>query len=937
MEKLNKITAGIIFIFSTIVYTITVAPTLSFWDCGEFIACSFKMAVPHPPGSPLYLLVGRVFSFIPVGDVAFRVNLISVLSSSITVMLLYLVIVHLIRQWKIKLDSSDWYTAIFSGVLGSLTFAFTHSFWFNAAEAEVYALSMLFTALIVWLAMVWVARSDEPGNERYLLLIVYIIGLAIAVHLLNVLALPFVAMIVFYKRFEFNLKNFLIMTGITVLVMLAVYPGMIKWMPHLALHFGAPGLVLFFIVIIGVSFWAINNHKHILSLVFISFLLISIGYSSYATIFIRSNLNPMIDENNPETIDKFIDYVERKQYGEHDIFDRERVWKTSDNAKNYQSTWDFVWRYQFNKMYTRYFNWQFLTMSEDAPPQDYTRGMNARSFWMFPILLLLAAVIWSFIKEKGYARIVVGLYLLVLIANILLTFYTFIDSKYFFGFIAFHLGLIGAYWHFRNDPKHALAVLALFIMTGLAIIIYLNQPDPQPRERDYSYVGSFFAFSIWVGFGYAGIVDMIRTAFRKPNIKPALQFAVAAILILAAPIHMMAKNFNSHDRSGNYVAWDYSYNMLMSCEPNAILFTNGDNDTFPLWYLQEVEGIRTDVRIANLSLLNTDWYIEQLRDMDPKVPMRINDAELERLNLFQWEAQVVTLSVPQSVAREAKEEYKQKFEFIDVETPDKISFEVKPAMYVPDRQGGRVGVLRTQDRMILNIIAANRWRKPIYFAVTVPQSNMLSELADYLRMDGLLLKLVPYRDWDISPTHLYENLVNKYRYRGLTNPDVYFNDNIMNLLQNYRSAFLQLAEYYHRVGEREKLNEILTVMEEKIDPQVIPWSSRTLRNFKEAFHIVNDSTYADSVITKIDEQRDLLFIGQHLMRLRAFDLGMRLLEAAYQINPMNPQALQSLIQAYEISGNTEKAIAPLEAWVERNPSDRNAKRILESLKQRVKN
>jgi len=367
MQKTNRLIAAGIFIATSIIYLMTVAPTVSFWDCGEFIACSFKMEVPHPPGAPLYLIVGRLFSLIPfLQDVGFKVNLISVFSSSITVMLLYLVIVHLIREWKGKLeDDIDWYIAIFSGLIGSLTFAFSHSFWFNAVEAEVYAPSMLFTSLIVWLVMVWAEKSEEPNNERYLLMIAYIIGLAIAVHLLNVLALPFVAMVYYYKRYDFELKSFIILVIITAAVMAAVYPGMVLYMPQLALNFGAAGLVGYFILIILATLWAMNNKKHLASFAFLSIFLITIGYSTYATVFIRSNLNPNIDENNPETVENFVKYINREQYGEHNPLDRTNVWKTSPKGKQYKSVGDFFWNYQINKMYVRYFLWQFVGMDDD--------------------------------------------------------------------------------------------------------------------------------------------------------------------------------------------------------------------------------------------------------------------------------------------------------------------------------------------------------------------------------------------------------------------------------------------------------------------------------------------------------------------------------------------------------------------------------------------
>ncbi len=878
MERMNRIIATVIFLFTTIIYMMTVAPTTSFWDCGEFIACSYKMAVPHPPGAPLYLLVGRFFTLLPIPlDTGLKVNLISVFSSAITIMLLYLIIVHLVRQWKGGLnEKSDWLIAMFSGVIGALTFAFTHSFWFNAGEAEVYAPSMLFTSLIVWLILVWSQKSEEPGNEKYLFIIAYLVGLAIAVHLLNVLALPFVAMIFYYKRFQFNWKTFLYVVGITMVVMIVIYPGMVKWVPHLALNFGVMGLLGLFLVLLLGAGWSIKNKKHISTLIFVSLLLIAIGYSTYATIYIRSNLDPMIDENNPETIENFISYIEREQYGQHSVLDREGVWKSSQNSNRYDSVWDFFWTYQVNYMYVRYFMWQFVGMADDET------NVSVSQFWALPLLL----------------------------------------------------GLLGLYWHFRNDPKNALAVFALFFMTGLAIILYLNQPDPQPRERDYSYVGSFFAFSIWIGLGYAGVLELIRSFVYKEGerLKPMIKYVTFVILLLAVPVHMLAKNYHTHDRSGNYVAWDYSYNMLMSCEPDAILITNGDNDTFPLWYLQEVEGIRTDVRIVNLSLLNTDWYIKQLRDLEPTVPMHMPDVNLERIGLQRWETQNVTVDVPKEVAREARTDYARQFARRDIALPDKISFKVEPS--IKTQYGSAI---RVQDYMVLNILAANRWRKPIYFAVTVPQSNLLSELQDYLRMDGLVQKVVPYKNWMFSPQKLEENLIDVYRYRNLANPDVYYNHEIKSLLQNYRSAFIRLAQYYVQNDQKDKVMQVLDTMDKKIAPDVIPMLNRRLLSFRQAFYIIADSTYIDSVLNKNTDARTLGMIGENLLRTGHFDPSVKIAEAAYELNPSSPRTLSMLINAYRMTNQEEKAIKPLERWLERRPEDKNAQRLLRSFKSKIQN
>jgi hypothetical protein len=875
----NRITAFLVFLISFIIYTLTVSPTVSYWDCGEFIASSYTLAVPHPPGAPLFLLIGRFFSMIPfVKDIALRVNFISVISSALTIMLLYLSIVHLIREWKGSLTSDpDWQIAIFSGILGSLTFAFTHSFWFNAVEAEVYAPSMLCTALLVWLILVWAERSEQPGNERYLLMISYLIGLAIGIHLLNVLALPFVTLIIFYKKFEFTRKKFLINAGITIGIILLVYPGIVKYLPRIALKFGTMGLILFFVTLIWIVLWAFNNNKKIVSLISTSILLIIIGYSTYAMIYIRSNLDPMIDENDPENIEHFVNYLEREQYGDHSITDRAKVWKDSPNGKRYKSAWEYFWKYQVDKMYIRYFLWQFVGLSENE--ED-------------------------------------------------------VDPKQFY-YIPFLLGLIGIYWQFKNDYRNGLAVFALFFMTGLAIVLYLNQPDPQPRERDYSYVGSFFAFSIWIGMGYAGIIEFL-TGKRKEQDKDSLsnivRFIVFFILILIAPIHMIAKNYDSHDRTGNYVAWDYSYNMLQSCEQDGIIFTNGDNDTFPLWYLQEVEKIRTDIRIVNLSLLNTGWYIQQLRDLEPKVPIAYSDYQLEnQLGVIKWEKQKCILKIPEQIGEKFRDEFRNKFEHLNINVPDEIIFEVKPTMSIPNGPS----LLRVQDWMILNILAVNKWRKPVYFAVTVAKDNMLSELQHYLRMDGLALKIVPFKNWEISPEKLEKNLVHVYKYRGLQDPDVYYDSNIQGLLQNYRSAFLQLIEYYARNKDMNKVNELLEKMEEKMPSSVIIWTNKYLRIIRDSYLLAADPSKFDTLIALNANEEELILLGENLYRLHFLEAAEKVFTYIYNVNPSNIHALSILINIYERTKNYGNAIKYLENHLKVNPNDINAKAKLDFFKKEI--
>ncbi|MDO9547623.1 MAG: DUF2723 domain-containing protein, partial [Candidatus Marinimicrobia bacterium] len=638
------------FLLSWIVYMDTLAPTVSFWDCGEFIATSYTLGVPHPPGSPLYLLIGRVFSILPIGnDIGYRVNLMSPLVSSFAVMFLFLIIVQLLKSWG-KPVTVIQKVAVYGGAfIGAMTFAFTDSHWFNAVEAEVYSYSTFLTAIVVWLILFWEQRSDKPGHEKYLLIIAYIIGLAMGIHLLNLLAIFFIALIIYFKRTKISnigwlvadvligvaavsimfvfwraliSKSFTAQAIMTLLsfagvyismylksesarikehsktvlmamtasgVFLVINGGVIRGIPKIADNFGLFAVGLIVVVAFIATAWAVRKKHHIVSLALMSLILIMVGFSSYSTIFIRSNQNPTIDENDPETTHQAVAYMEREQYGRReftDIFDR-KVWKPeADHLWKGKSGWNYFWNYQIKKMYIRYFNWQFVGRSDvNVDPFQF--------FLPFPFLV----------------------------------------------------GLYGLLTHFNKDKNKALSVLALFIFTGLMIVLYLNQDDPQPRERDYSYVGSFFAFSIWIGIGATALISHL-TELKNKKLRKPLVYAVTLILLIALPVNLLVANYHEHSRKGNYVAWDYSWNLLQSCEPNGIIFTNGDNDTFPVWYMQEVEGVRKDVRVVNLSLLNTPWYIKQLKANEPKIKVGLSDETIEKLTVKPFKKRKVQVSPP---------------------------------------------------------------------------------------------------------------------------------------------------------------------------------------------------------------------------------------------------------------------------------------------------
>ncbi len=862
-KKVHRWAALFAFLVSLIIYLRTMANTVSFWDCGEFIACSYTLGIPHPPGAPFYLLIGRLFSMLPfAASIAVRVNVISALATALTVMLTYLIIVRLIKQWRGEPQTlQDLLILIGSGLLGSLTFAFTDTLWFNAVEAEVYAISALFTAAIVWLILLWLEKSDEAYADRYLLIIAYLVGLAIGVHLLMILALPAIALIVYFRLLDkkgekINLTNFALFGLLTATIFVVIYPGVVQYIPVMASRLGLWSLLLVLLAVLAAIYWAVTNEKRYLSIAFMSLMLVLVGYSTYSMIYIRSGLNPEIDENDPETPAQLEKYLNREQYGDWGLMPRrytglpmEWQFKEQNPGRDYQTynfnkQMDFLWDYQIKKMYLRYFAWQFIGKGNTIGPDGFiAENFSLRGLWALPFLI----------------------------------------------------GLIGMVHHFRKHPRHALSVLSLFILTGVAIVIYLNQENPQPRERDYVFIGSFFAFALWIGIGLSAILESIQDAFsEKPSYVKWMSIAVIAALTVMLPINLLARHFDDHDRRGNFVAYDYSYNILQSCEPHSILFTNGDNDTFPLWYLQYVEGIRKDVRVVNLSLLNTNWYIKQLKNQEPKVPITLKDEEIDQLELIPWEKRTVKIPVHADFRDRSLQELGLSHEalLMDQQAPEEMVLEVEPTLF--NR------ALRVQDFMILNIIYANGWKKPINFAVTVSDDNKVNT-EDYLRMDGLTFKLIPIKGQHVAAERLQNNLFEVFKFRNLDNPDVYYDDNVTGLLQNYRAAFLRLAQAHLRNENNEQAQKVLDRMQTVIPENVIPFPDYRLS----------------------------VQLGQLYDMAGRKDELVKRLEAVQKQDPDNAMVTSYLVSVLTRDGKHTEVVALLEKWLQSHPDDAEAKSRLE--------
>jgi len=917
-KSTNRFLALLIFVASLVLYMMTMAPTASFWDAGEFIAVGHGLQVNHPPGAPFYSLLGRIFSmFMPAAWVAVSINFISALSSALTITLLYLIIVRLVREWKGAPDSMvtiDKIGMYGGAILGACSFAVTDTFWFNAVEAEVYAISMFFTAMVVWLALIWAENHKKPYNERWLILIAYLFGIALGIHLLNILALFFVALIIYFKKYEFSYQSFGVLMTASSGAFLLLYPGTIQGIPNLMefvinSSYGLIGPIGFIAFIMGVMISALyythkNGHR-LANIVILCYTMILIGYSSYSLIFIRSIADPPIDENDPETVEAFISYLEREQYGntplltgynydssqgtinrEEEVFFPRRYSTNPQHVQQYaqySSDWDYFLDYQVNHMYWRYFAWNFIGRDADIQDAGWQAGFTETE------------------HENNPAH-----------------------NSYFY--IPFLVGLFGMLFHFQNDWKRALSVLALFVFTGLAIIFYLNQTPMQPRERDYAYVGSFFAFAIWIGMGGIGLVELVKDYLKSSKIAA---YGILGVLLVACPLWMGFQNYHDHDRSERFVASDYAYNLLNSVAPHGILFTNGDNDTFPLWYLQEVEGVRTDVRIVCLSLLNTEWYIKQLRDQwsheSAPLPISLTDNEIEEITSGYTLHEPDTLSIPVNKnllnsAFSGDDQYKEKIgvkptaavnynlEGMDFGIPvdsldNRVFWYYEGRPIGKDRQGNQRYFTQVQDEVILDILRTNKWLRPVYFANTVSSQSQMN-LQPYFRFEGKAFRVVPQRHNNTSygwiDASIHAKRLEKFRFREWDNPDAYFDENIRRMLGNYRFSVTELARKYSELGKPDSAAYWLQWGEENMPFRFNENNIQSIVLYAYEYAEVGDTTNAVQLARKA-EDRALSDLTTNLdefdnIRAKISQIQQDIKEARNNANMKAQQRLRNRIQ-----------------------------------------
>jgi tetratricopeptide (TPR) repeat protein len=903
-RRLNAITGWVLLAVSTVVYLLTLEPTVSFWDCGEFILSSFKLQVGHPPGAPLFLMIGRIATLFSLGDtskVAVMMNTLSAICSGFAIMFLYLTITHLVRKVYAGSDevgSAHIPAILGSGIIGALAYTFSDTFWFSAVEGELYALSSLVTGLVFWGMLKWEEEADKPYSGRWIILIAYVMGLGLGIHRLNLLVLPVLVFVFYFKKYEVTTKG-LIKTLLLAIVMLylmvfVLLPGVPKVAGWFELFFvnviGMPynsGL-LFFIMVLTAALvfgirYSLKSGRVILNYVMTAITVIIIGYSSYAMIMIRSSARPPMNQNNPSDIFSLSYYINMEQYGSSPkiyghyysapIVDVKSVVAGYNKVKGKYEPY-FRPEYEYKKEFMTIFPRMYSTETEHERAYKYwgkitgrrytvtsssdketivcpTFGENLRYFFRYQTgFMYLRYFMWNFAgrqnDEQGNGNPLQGNW----ISGI-----KFIDearlgdldkipadlknnpgrNTYFF--LPFLLGIAGVVWQYRKDRKGFWLVLAFFIMTGVAIIFYLNQYPNQPRERDYAYAGSFYAFAIWIGLGFMLVYEYLKKLLSE-KISAAIVFI---ILLFAVPVLMAAQNWDDHDRSGRYTARDIGANYLLSCAPNSVLFTYGDNDSFPVWYVQDVEQVRTDMRVANLSYFQAGWYIDMMRQKafksDP-LPLTLArekyiEGSRDQLPLMNRIEKPVELSQVVQFAGQDDKRYKTdvsgRGDFLNYLPSNKFLIDVDSAKvasngtvkeYFRNRIESPIIWEYTDkdafkgDLAMMDLLSTNKWERPVYISTTVP-SSQYKGLEKYFVQEGITYRIVPIRTDKpeegefgmIDPVEMYDNMMNKYKWGNAADPSVYLDENNKRMLSNFRRIFGNLGKALLAAGDTTKAIE----------------------------------------------------------------------------------------------------------------------------------
>lgn len=912
-KKLNNIVAWGVFLIATIVYFLTMEPTVSWWDCGEYISTAFKLQVGHPPGAPLFQLIGRFFSLFAFGDVtkvAMMINVMSCLCSSFTILFLYWTISMLAQKiWMKEGENSprnNQIGVIAAAAVGALAYTFTDSFWFNAVEGEVYAMSSFLTAITFWAILKWEQAADTERHWRWILFIAYIIGLSIGVHLLNLLAIPAIVYVVYFKKYKFSWKGFFWSGVISVVlvgfIQVLLIPAIVSLAGKFELFFvntiGLPfnfGTIFYFVLLIALIVWSLwittKNNRVVLNTAVLCFMFIVIGYSSFFMLTIRANANTPINENEPKDAISMLSYLKREQYGSwpivygpyytgnyYDITDGSPIYK-KDKVKgryveiaknpgepvyddNVKTIFPRMWngsKSQYRNTYERYIDKSKMRVTTQMSPRGTqervlvpTFSQNLKFFidyqcgWMFWRYFM-----WNFVGRQndteGQGEIENGNWVcgIDFIDNARLgrqdnlprSKQSAAHTEYYF--LPLILGLVGLFFQIKRDPKNCWVVFLLFFMTGIAIIMYLNQTPYQPRERDYSYAGAFYAFAIWIGFGVLGLIELANKAVKNEKVATI----VVSILCLGLPLLMGTQGWEGHNRSDKTSALDWGKNYLTELPENAVIFTRGDNDTFPLWYVQEVEGYRTDVRVCNFMLSSGYWYVHQMGRKtykSEKMPLSLTPD--------QYNNGVNEQILIQEVF-EGPVELKDVIEFVKSDNPRTkgTDMEGNKVNYFPTRklkitvdkekvvENGIVPEnlkdkivdeivwtipekttrLFKNDLMLLDFMATNNWDRAVYF-------TSLSDIADVLGIDKYLHQEGPsHRFMPVQATNYYKGvggvyvdgsydlLVNKANWGNLNDPKVTIDPESVRNILYVKQAYMRLAQAFVNRKDYDKAVEVL--------------------------------------------------------------------------------------------------------------------------------
>lgn len=898
-QQSNNLIGWIVFMISLFVYALTLEETASYWDCTEFIATSYKLEVPHPPGAPLFLLLGRIFSLFAFGDVtkvAYAINMMSALSSALTVLFLFWSIVlfgrKILKLTQKSIEENKW-LLLSAGAVGSLSYAFSDSFWFSAVEAEVYAMSSLFTAFVVWAILKWDTITDEARANRWLILIAYVVGLSIGVHLLNLLSLPAIGLIYYFKKFKTSKWGIVLTLIVSGLSILFINDLIIPGLPTLAGHFEllfvntfglffGSGAIVFILLLITFLIVAIKytqrSKSPLINTLTLAFTFILIGYCSYTTIIIRSNFDPPINENAPKDVMSFVRYLKREQYGsrpllfgpyftsspiamhytdptyikgkdKYELGERKyeldyqpgtqtilpRAWYSKNKAdyeqilnlaEGQQPTFAqniyYMFKHQIGTMYMRYFMWNFAGRESDQQGADWLRPTE----WFKNLPSALAS-------NAGRNN---------------------------FFMIPFLLGVLGMFYHFMKDSKNFSVVLLLFFMLGTAIVLYLNSPASEPRERDYIYAGSYYAFAFWIGLSVLAIADTVQLIVK--NKKVILAFA--SVIGFAAPVLLIQQGWNDHDRSDRFFSVDAAHNSLVSCDQNGVLFTGGDNDTFPLWYAQETEECRTDLRVLVLSYSNAAWYIDQttrqayestpfhytltpnnyrqggpndylpvadlnIKSIDAKEYLQLLKKELPNLRSGDQNivpSRMITLPVNKNEVI-AKNIIPKGMESLAV---DQMELKLK------------ANTLDKADIVFLDLLTTSNWERPIYLNYT-SLSQLNFDVTPYLIQEGNMYRVVPMknprkdRDYMVDTEKTFDRMIHQFKYRGLDDSSVYYTDDYKMSVMNHRSNLNALAEALVDKGDVEKASEVLDFSLTKMPDKAIAYDASVSDTVKLLFKV----------------------------------------------------------------------------------------------------